>query len=385
MAYFQPYIDSSGIVLPTFEDIKTHLIDKMKEIYGNDIYLENDSQDYQMISAIALMIYDANQLALYVYNSNNPITATGASLDRLVALNGITRKEASFSTALLTITGNAGTELNYCSARDVNGNLWQLETEIVISESGTINALASCLKPGSIQAAANTINIIATPTSGWTSVNNPSPAIPGSPVEADSELKARRQASVSLPSMAVFEGIAADIKQLHGVSKVMAYENDTGNTVDTIPPHNIAIVVEGGEEHDIANIIYMRKTPGTGTFGTTSVSVLGDLQIENIIRFSRPSNVALSINVSIKKLPTWADDLTEVIKQNLVEYVQKMNIGEDLYVANLNTPIILANPDMSKIGFYISSIVVNSQLEVVNIGKFEVASLDISNISVTAI
>ncbi len=36
--------------VPTYADIRDDLLAKFQEIYGNDLYLGNDSQDYQMIS-----------------------------------------------------------------------------------------------------------------------------------------------------------------------------------------------------------------------------------------------------------------------------------------------------------------------------------------------
>lgn len=58
MAYFAPYIDDAGLHIPTYQDIKDDLVTEAKKIFGEDIYLENDSMDYEYISAIALKMYD---------------------------------------------------------------------------------------------------------------------------------------------------------------------------------------------------------------------------------------------------------------------------------------------------------------------------------------
>lgn len=50
MAYFKPYIDGTGYHYPTYNDIRDDMMDRFRQIYGQDIYLGNDSQDYQMIS-----------------------------------------------------------------------------------------------------------------------------------------------------------------------------------------------------------------------------------------------------------------------------------------------------------------------------------------------
>ena len=111
MSYTAPYIDAAGLHIPSYTDIRDDLVETFKSIYGQDIYLDNDSQDYQMISAFALKTYDTMQLLQIVYNNHSPKTAVGTGLDSLVKLNGIRRKEASYSTCVLTITGTVGTEI----------------------------------------------------------------------------------------------------------------------------------------------------------------------------------------------------------------------------------------------------------------------------------
>ena len=56
MAYFSPYIDGTGMHIPLYQEIVDKLVEDMKQIFGDDIYLEADSQDYQQISIFARMI-----------------------------------------------------------------------------------------------------------------------------------------------------------------------------------------------------------------------------------------------------------------------------------------------------------------------------------------
>ena len=78
MAYYAPYIDTTGIHVPTYEDIRDDLIASMKQIFGQDIYLDDDSQDYQQISIFAKKIFDTNSLAVLVYNNRTANTASVA-------------------------------------------------------------------------------------------------------------------------------------------------------------------------------------------------------------------------------------------------------------------------------------------------------------------
>ena len=97
MAYFTPFIDETGLHIPTYTDIRDELISKMKTIFGDDIYIDPDSMDYQQVSIFARKIYDTNCLAQLVYNNRTPITAIGVGLDNDVVYAGIKRKPATNS------------------------------------------------------------------------------------------------------------------------------------------------------------------------------------------------------------------------------------------------------------------------------------------------
>jgi uncharacterized phage protein gp47/JayE len=111
MAYFAPYIDDTGFHMPTYVDIRDKQIADAKNIYGQDIYLEEDSQDYQFIATIAEKIYDAFQIAQEVYNNKSPSTAIKVALDSIVKINGIKRKPETYSTVQVTINGISGTSI----------------------------------------------------------------------------------------------------------------------------------------------------------------------------------------------------------------------------------------------------------------------------------
>mgnify|MGYP000983509320 CR=1 FL=1 len=126
MAYFAPYIDDAGVHIPTYVDIRDDLIAKFREIYGRDVYLGNDSQDYQMISTFALKTYDTMQLLQLVYNNQSVKTAVGTGLSSRVKLNGLRRKIATCSTCVLTLTGTTGTTIPAGIVEDTQGRKWRL-------------------------------------------------------------------------------------------------------------------------------------------------------------------------------------------------------------------------------------------------------------------
>ena len=72
MSYFQPYIDASGLHMPTYEDRLQALCDSYRSIFGQDAALEPAVPDYQLLSVFAKALDDASALMLQVYNSRNP-------------------------------------------------------------------------------------------------------------------------------------------------------------------------------------------------------------------------------------------------------------------------------------------------------------------------
>ena len=337
MAYFKPYVDASGFHYPSYDDIKQELIEEMKRIYGQDLYLENDSQDYQMISAFALKIYDTYQAIELDYNNRSVKTAIGTALDTLVKNNGITRKRASYSTVKLTITGEPNTNIIGGQAKDSSDNTWGLvDYYVTIPASGTIDVDATCTKLGDITTNVNTITKIVNPTKGWLSVTNKAIPIPGQPVETDEQLRKRQSISVANPSQTVIESTEGAIAAIEGVTRYRVYENDTSITDSNgIPSHSISAVVEGGTDKEIAQAIYLRKGPGCGTHGNTTVQLIPRSTVPINIKFSRPSYLDIDVQVKIKALTGYNNEVENAILEQVRYYLSILEIGQNVYISSI--------------------------------------------------
>lgn len=350
MAYFAPYIDASGLHIPGYTDIVDDLVSEAKRIFGDDIYLENDSMDYEYISVIALKMYDTLLSVMYAYNSRSPATAVGSGLDTVVKINGLKRKSASYSTCVVTITGTPQTVIKAGEVQDIAGNNWKLPENITIPASGELDTTAVCTTIGAITALIGDINKIATPQLGWMSVTNKVKAVEGQPVETDAELRERQAVSTALPSQTLLEGTIAGIIAVKGVTRQRIYENDTndnsitGNNPYGLPAHSITAVVEGGTDENVAEQIYLRKGIGCYTNGTTKVEVINKYDITTPIRFYRPTYIPIYVTVNIKKYTGYTDNIPNIIKNNIIDYLNSLNIGDDLSVSLLWNATLTANP-----------------------------------------
>lgn len=390
MAYTEPYIDATGMYVPTYADIRDNLIEQMKQIFGEDIYIAEDTQDYQQISVLAKKIYDVNSLAMLVYNNRTPNTAIGVGLDNLCSLVGIDRKLAQYSTVQLTITGTPGTVIQNGVASDGTYD-WNLPDEVTIPEAGQIIVEAQCSIPGNITAGAGTITEIETPVYGWTSVTNTyavSGTNIGSNEESDAELRGRFANAASLPSSSIFEGMIAAVQDVSGVTRSKGYENDTGSvSSEGFPPHSVTFVVEGGSDEDIADAIYFKKTPGCYTNGTTSVQIISMTGNVTTVRFYRPTYKPVYVKVNITPLAGYTDDYATQIKNALADYINGLQISDTLYISVLMSVAIGQMGSITSPEFAVTSVQISQdgstwQSTDLAMNFNEVSTVSLSNIQV---
>lgn len=336
-------VDANGISAPDYQAILTALQVAYTDIYGSDAILTPDSQDGQFLSIFAAAINDANQAAIAVYNSFAPTFAVGAGLSSVVKLNGIVRRSATHSTVDVTLTGGAGTQVVNGAVTDTNGNRWNLPALVTIDVTGTVDATATAADVGAISAGAGTVTGIATPTRGWQSVTNAVAATVGVAVETDAELRRRQIDSVSLPAQAIILGIVGAIGGVTGVSRYRVYENDTDiPNSDAIPAHSISAVVAGGDATAIATAIFSRKPPGVQTYGSTAIVVIDSRGEPDTIHFYPLSSVPITVEITLAFLAGWVATTGDMIKAAVALYLNRLSIGEDVYVNRLFAPASLS-------------------------------------------
>lgn len=336
-------IDSTGISAPAFEDVLFTLQSNFQSIYGSDIYIQPDSQDGQWLSVLAQMVNDGNQADVTTYNGYSPAFAQGAALSSQVKINGLRRDSSSNSTAVVSIGGQVGTPINNGVVQDTNKNLWNLPASVVIPVSGTIDVTATAQQSGAITAIPGAINAINTPTRGWQSVTNAAAATPGDPVETDAQLRQRQAASTSLPAQTPLQAIIANVAETPGIGRNKIYENQ-GSATDSngLPGHSIAVVAEGGDITTIAQTIEAKKSPGTDTFGTTSVTVSDPAGVPITISFFELTETGIMVQAKIVPLTGFVSTTFTLITNALVAYLMGFDIGQDSLLGKLFGPANLS-------------------------------------------
>lgn len=361
MAYFAPYVDEAGLHIPTYTDIVIDLVESAKNIFGQDIYLEPDSQDYQWISIVALKLSDAFQAVQMAYNARSPVTAIGTGLDTVVKLNGIKRKPFNildaYSRCEVMLNGTPGTTINSGVVQDVGGYKWSLPSSVIIGPGGTVTVTATCTLKGRILANPGDITTIVTPVYGWESVANLVAAIPGIEIETDPELKSRQTISTAQPSMAIMEGLRGAIAEVPGVTRHKVYENDT-NEIDSLglPAHSITCIIEGGENSNLGSVIYAKKTPGCYTNGDVAVNHIDRYDQIVPIRFYRPDYKEIQVEVTVKQLRGYTSAHTEAIIASVSSFLDSGQIGDSLPISSLWWAALSKAGDMSSPAFSVTSV-----------------------------
>ncbi len=367
-AYVPPYVGPAGLVTNSYAAILADNLAAVQNIFGQSQYLGVDNWLYQLISILSLKQSDQNQALQLAYNQSTPQTAVGAGLDRVVKMNGLARAAFTYSTALLTLTGTPGAVIINGAAQDQNGNVWTLPSPLTLV-GGTATALATCTTPGNVAAAPGTINIINTPTVGWApplgTVTNASAATQGNAVEADSSLRARQSVSVALPGLTPVASTLAALLAVPGVTRLApgyptpggpgtSVENPTGSADSWgNPAHSISMTVEGGSDSAIALAIYLARTLGCYTNGTTAVQVADPVTgFLNTMRFYRPTYAPVFVLATLTgygAVPTSAT--LAAVQAALVAYLNELQIGETVSYAALVYEAMAVNASLTQPGF----------------------------------
>lgn len=336
-------IDATGIHAPTYDDVLSYVQAQMRGIYGQDLYLENDSQDGQLAALWALAIHDCNSAIVAAYNNFSPATAQGEGLSSVIKINGIRRQVPTRSQVTVFVQGDVGTPINNGIVSDdlQQGSRWRLPALVVIGLDGTVTVTATCDQYGSVKAPPNSITHIVTPTRGWLTVTNPTAAAIGAPVEKDPQLRQRQAVSTALPSRSTADGLLGALENIPGIGRVEVYENNRHFfDYNGIPPNSIAVVAESGDLQSIADTVRLKKGQGAYTYGSIAINSVDVYGISHVINVSRPVQVPINILVRLRPLAGYTSSTGAAIVAALVAYGQGRanNMGAPIYASRLYGP-----------------------------------------------
>jgi len=386
-------VSSTGFKRKRLNLLLEELNSEVKAIFGDNFNVSPESPDGQINGVVSESNANLWEIAEEAYNAFNPKAAAGTTLSNLVQLNGITRLAATRSHVELTLTGDSGTVIPEGSLISTSDTGDELSTDVSVTIDGTGNAIvqATALEFGPITMLAGTITEIDNPVTGWDTVNNTADAIEGTNEESDPDLRARRQRSVARDAQAIIDGIRAAVENIDNVTQAVVLENDT-DAVDGngLPAHSFQVVVSGGADIDVADIIWLKKPAGIQAFGDITEQIIDSQGVSHDISFSRPTAVTIYVEVTITTFAEYPANGDDLIKQAIVDYAngdlvdnRSFGLADDVIYTRLYTPInSVAGHEIDDLQISISSPA--SGTANIAIAVDEIADFQIANITVVS-
>lgn len=383
----------TGFEQPSLDDLKQSIESALKASFGQSIDLDPQSNFGQFIGVMAERFADLWAMGAAIDLSFNPDSATGTALDNLVAITGTLRRQATFSTAVLSLTGTNGTvvPLGSVASIPVVGTRFALGADVTLATAaawasttgyatgdivrngatqriyvcitagtsagsggpdavsaditdGTVHwkfvgtgaaygtGASTCSKTGPFFAAAGDLTVIATPFAGWSSVNNLEDSTLGTDLETDSALRLRRTLELRLGGKASVESIRAALLEVEGVTNATVFENVTDTTDgDGVPPHSIEALVQGGTDSAVRASIFSEIAAGIGTHGSVTGTVVDSVGTVHEIDFTRPTEIPIYVGLELLVDATlWPIDGDVQSKDLVVEWGDVQKAGKDV-------------------------------------------------------
>lgn len=332
-------LTSQGFTRSRLDERLAALQVAVQAIFGTDINLDPDSIDGQTLGIFAESQSNLDQLAEDVYHSFNPQSATGVALSRLVQLNGIRRIEGTYSTATIRCGGSQGTVIpagSLVKSTSTNATFVTL-VDATIDGTGQVDVAAQASVKGTVLAPAGTLTKIDTPLYGWQTATNIVDAVPGRDEETDEQLRIRRKASTSTSGQSIVDSVYGALSNIPDVIQALVLENPLDTTdANSLPPHSMYCVVNGGTVQDILDVIWLKKSAGCTLVGTTSGTVTDSMGNPHTVKFSRPGPVNVYVTVNLHSKSGWPTDGVDRIKAALVAWaLANQSIGEEVIQSRL--------------------------------------------------
>ena len=353
-------ITETGLQVDSYNTLLENIQTDMNSIYapdGDEINFDSETPDGEFTNILAQIGTDVRELTQEVYNSFDPARCSGSVQDSRYALNYITRNGGTFTIQNIDVTANQtvtlqGLDSNYnetdatsYTVSDNSGNLWYL-IDTTTLQPGTVSLPFRSKNLGLVQPTIGTITTQVTTVLGITSViNSVAPTTLGTEQESDVQFRIRRERSTERRGLNNIDAMLSQILDLEGVSDGTTWVN-SGTTTDSTgtPAGYVWVIVEGGANSDIADVIYTNSC-GRGMRGSVNVNVPAVSGQIFSVQFDRPTPVPLylkfdfqlTVQLSAVNLTGIREYIVENLTYNLNESAETSKptcVAKDAITAN---------------------------------------------------
>ncbi len=390
-------LSATGLTIPSLDEIRDEINSELRAAFGISIDLTDGSLLGAIVAIMAERYAELWELVQAVYSAMDPDAATGTSLESLCALTGTIRDIARPSTVTLTLTGTDTTLVTSGSRAKVPSTgsefetvadatlatlvAWAPTTAYVIGDRRTnaarsyvcitagtsagsggptttaaditdgtahwrymgegaaaADAAAESVDDGPIVATSGSITSITTPVGGWSSVINLLDADLGNTIESDAQLRLRRELELSTAGSATLDAIRAAVLEIDGVTGCRVFHNPTDATdADGVPPHAVEVLVQGGVDQDVFDVLLDVVAAGIRTYGSTSGTSTDAAGTTHDVSFSRPSLVSIYVDVVLVKDPLeYPADGDDQVRLAIVAYGDAQQTGKNVVASAMS-------------------------------------------------
>lgn len=329
-----------------------------RDALGADLSLESATPQGQIIGALALVLTQADELAVHIANGLNLETAIGRQLADYGSLLSLGRIDGERSTVTATLSGIPGTIIPSGSrARTVAGAVFSTDFRSTIGSGGTVDALMRSVEVGPVVATAGQLNQIVDVVAGWTGITNAQAAALGRDVESDLDYRIRYRGEVAQHARDALEAVRARVLEASGVTDALVRDNATSASVTVqnvaIAARSLLVIAQGGADLDVATAIANTRPIGAATVGDHLVNVQHSQGFDIPTRFRRVRSIPVSVAVVITATPSFPSTGFATMRQNLLQWfagewavpssgtfdVSGVGIGESLDLNRVRTPL----------------------------------------------
>jgi uncharacterized phage protein gp47/JayE len=325
-------ITAAGFIRDTYDEILEKHVQRIKTQVGADTDVSPTSPDGQWARAEARAFDELWQEMEAAFYQTRISSADGINLDEVGSLRGVRRNDETKAVVGMTFSGTPSTTVPAGTiVATQQGIQFSTLIEAEIGGGGTVSIQAQALEAGFAGlVTAGAVSILVTTVAGVTSVTNPLPSTSGRDVEGDPDYRSRIEESDAVGGSSDF-GITATLRQLPGVIKAVVYSNKTFvEDLAGVPPLSIEAIVIGGVDDDIFEALYQQAPADVGFFGDEEVTIVDDGGESHVIRFSRPTELEIFVEVNITANLSWTAAQIPFVQTSIVQAIGGLDTVDTL-------------------------------------------------------
>lgn len=251
------------------------------------------------------------------------------------------------------------------------------------ADLGVLDAVEA-VDVGETAALAGTLTVIVNPVTGWDGADSLLDATLGRDEETDAAFRLRRIAALEGLGNATVEAIRGALLAVLGVTAVTVFPNDTDATVSGRPPHSFEALVQGGDDQDVFDEIFLNKAAGIAAHGSEAGSHTDSQGISHTIEFSRPTSIAIYLDLTLTVNSDYPTDGDAQVEALVNAWGDGLGIGVDVVVFPYLVASFDSVPGITDVVVDIGKASSPSGDANIAIAETEVADFDSSRTTVTS-